>query len=104
MKWIRAIMCFKCHRNLKEMLLGDLNNKILENVVDNLSQDKKCNCRSDKPIDGECFLDGKCQIANVIYKLHCGCCGDYYVGKTQKYVKHGVQQHINSVVKMWKKK
>ena len=37
------------------------------------------------------------------YKLHCGCCGDFYVGKTQKYGKHRAQQHINSIVKMWKK-
>ena len=77
MKWLRVRMCYKCHSNLKELLLGDLSNKILENVVDTIPQDKVCNCMANKLVDGECFLSGDCQRANLIYKLFCGCCGDY---------------------------
>ena len=102
MKWLRVRMCYKRHSNLKELLLGDLSNKILENVVDATSQDKECNCMANKLVDGECFLSGDCQRANLIYKLFCGCCGDFYIGKTQNYVKKRTQTHINHVVKMWK--
>ena len=57
---------------------------------------------ANKLVDGECFLSGDCQRANLIYKLFCGCCGDFYIGKTQNYVKKRTQTHINHVVKMWK--
>ena len=75
---------------------------ILENAVDATLQDKVCNCMANKLVDGECFLSGDCQRANLIYKLFCGCCGDFYIGKTQNYVKKRTQTHINHVVKMWK--
>lgn len=96
-------MCWKRHRNLKEILLGDLSNKLLENVEDEIFSDKPCNCRRDKLVDGECFLNGQCRVSNVIYKLHCKCCGDSYLGKTARHTKLRAQEHINKVVEIWKK-
>ena len=103
MKWLRVRMCWKRHRNLKEILLGDLSNKLLENVEDEIFSDKPCNCRRDKLVDGECFLNGQCRVSNVIYKLHCKCCGDSYLGKTARHTKLRAQEHINKVVEIWKK-
>ena len=60
MKWLRIRMCYKRFKNLKEQLLGDLDNKILENIVDSKSEDKECNCRDGKLVEGKCFLGGKC--------------------------------------------
>ena len=73
-------------------------------IVDEESVEVECNCPTNYKVDGECFLDGKCNIANVIYRANCECCGDYYIGKTQKYVKKRIQKHYGDVVKLWKKK
>jgi len=108
MGWLRHRMVYKRHSNLKELLLGQLQQKCMEGVViaSDLKKrgDEKCRCQAKYKPDGRCPYGEECETRAVIYKITCRCCKDYYLGKTQNSLKERCQEHYHDVGIFWKKK
>jgi len=101
--WLRVRMVKKRHQNLKEMLLGDLQAKVMQGIEiqPTTKSQKKCRCHKSHHVNGRCLYKGECETPSVIYKLTCKCCGDYYLGKTQNTLKKRVQCHYQGVGQFW---
>ena len=102
--WLRPRMCYRRHRNLREYLLADANAKLMRNIVDEDTKPQACNCQQRvRNSSGECIFGGQCRTAGVVYKITCKCCGDYYIGKTQRYVRKRTHEHVTDTGKFWSK-
>ena len=89
LSWLRTSMCFRRHRNLREILQGDLTQKITANVVSLDFPNKPCNC----PKGTKCVYNGKCNQQIVVYCANCTTTGMKYIGNTQQKVKTRMQGH-----------
>jgi len=110
LKWLRPRVIFSRHTNLREKLLGDLNRKLLHGVVDVDYGPRPCNCPARYKVNGKCaFSTGgetTCRTAGIVYKISCKAnsnCKCFYIGKSQRYVKTRVQEHIGEVTKLYSK-
>ena len=103
-------MCHKRHTNLKETLLADCSNRVMEHVTSLPKGYKKppkktCGCTSTTKIDGKCIFEGLCQTENVIYKCTWKPTGNTYIGKTQDMIKKRINSgHINGLRAFWNRK
>jgi hypothetical protein len=108
LKWLRPHVIYSRHTNLREKLLGDLNRKLLHGIVDADYGTRPCNCPTRFKINGNCaYSNGEttCRTAGIVYKISCKneSCKCFYIGKSQRYVKTRVQEHIGEVTKLYDK-
>ena len=94
LKWLRISMSYHKFANLSEILVGDLNNKLMEGIGLKDFDKLKCNCYSTK-VDGECIYKSECRRSIVVYKAECKVCGMHYIGNTQQKLKARMGQHFN---------
>ena len=77
--WLHVSMVYKRHNNLKEMLLGDIQQKCMMGIKTaeyvKKTRKKKCSCRH--KVDGRCLYREECETAGAIYKITCKCCQDF---------------------------
>jgi hypothetical protein len=108
LKWLRPRVVYSRHNNLQEKLLGDLRCKLLWNVVD--ADMGKCPCNFPPKFKvNEVFAyggDDSCCTSGTVYKISCllATCNCFYIGKSQRYVKMRIQEHIGEVTKFYAKK
>ena len=92
------------------MLLGDAQEKCMRNIVsfDWWKKTKKgkakCNCDPETKVNGECLWGEECLTEGIIYRIECRCCGQYYLGKTQRGFKKRCMEHYGKVGEFRKKK
>ena len=55
LKWLRVRMVYKRHENLKEMLLLDAHQKVMEGIFQKVTAPKICNCWKIQKINGTCI-------------------------------------------------
>ena len=108
LKWLRPRVVFSRHTNLQEKLLGDLRRKLLMGIEDADFGPRPCNCPRKFKVDGVCaYGDSKftCRTAGCVYKITCKVpnCQCFYVGKSQRYTKTRIQEHIGEVTKLYNK-
>jgi hypothetical protein len=106
LKWLRPRVVYSRHKNLQERLLGDLRRKIMLGIDDADFGPRPCNCPRKFKVDGECAYGGNkfsCRTAGCVYKISCKApdCNCFYIGKSQRYVKTRVQEHIGEVTKLY---
>ena len=53
-------MVYKHHANLKEMILADAHQKVMDGIFDITTAPKICNCWNIQKINGNCVYKGKC--------------------------------------------
>ena len=87
--WLRTSMCYRRHRNLREIFQSDLTAKLTRNVRSLDFPNVKCDCRT-RPI---CDYAGKCKAQIVVYCVNCPTTGKKYIGNTQQPVKTRMSQH-----------
>ena len=49
------------------------------------------------------LVGGKCREAAVVYKVKCRCCNSFYIGKTQRYLKARIWEHVRETWKVIEK-
>ncbi len=107
LKWLCPCVVYSRHNNLQEKLLGDLRHKLLWNVVDADMGKRPCNCPTKFKVNGVCTYggDNSCCTSGTIYKISClsNGCKCFYIGKSQRYVKTRIQEHIGEVTKLYAK-
>ena len=108
LKWLRPRVVFSRHTNLQEKLLGDLRRKLLVGIVDADFGPRPCNCPRKFKVDGVCAYGGSrftCRTAGCVYKITCNVpdCRCFYIGKSQRYIKTRIQDHIGEVTKLYNK-
>lgn len=69
---------------------------------------RTCNCPKKFKVDGVCAYGGSrftCRTAGCVYKITCKVpnCKCFYVGKSQRYIKTRIQEHIGEVTKLYNK-
>ena len=82
--------------NLRELFQGDLNSKLLENIISKDFKVLPCNCRNKK----NCPYNGKCRNSIVIYQACCLTTGKKYIGNMQQHVKTRIQQHVQDTKRL----
>ena len=102
LKWLRVRMVYKRHANLKEMLLSDAHQKVMEGIFDKITAPQKCNCWNSHKTNGACIYKWKCKTTMVIHKIKCKYCGKFYISKTQNSTKSYISTHINDMSKLWR--
>jgi hypothetical protein len=94
------------HNNLQAKLLGlgDLRRKLLWNVVDADLGKRPCNCPTKFKVNGVCAYGGDnlCCTSRTVHKISClsATCNCIYIGKSQRYVKMHIQEHLGEVTKL----
>ena len=88
-------MSYHKFSNLREILNGDLSNKLMEGIESQDYITRDCNCNVRTKINGECIYKSKCRQSIVVYKATCKCCGKFYIGNTQNKVKDRIYAHLN---------
>jgi hypothetical protein len=108
LKWLHPRILFRRHTNLQEKLLGDLRRKVLWGVVNADFGPPPCNWPRMNKVNGECAYSSKhfsrC-TAGSVYKILCiaNNCNCFYIGKSQRYIKMRIQEHIGEVTKLYNK-
>ena len=92
--WLRISMAYKCHSNLAMSLMGDISSKLMVRIEDETWKDRECNCGLAFKRECTCIFGSRCREGAVVYKTTCRCCGSYYIGKTQRYLKVRIWEHI----------
>ena len=69
---------------------------------------RTCNCPKKFKVDDVCAYGGSrftCRTARFVYKIKCKVpnCKCFYVGKSQRYIKTRIQEHIGEVTKLYNK-
>ncbi len=105
LKWLRPHVIYSRQANLQERLLGDLKHKLLWGVVGADLGKCPCNCPNKFKVNGECAYGGNdsCQTSVTVYKCKHENCKYFYIGKSQRYIKTCVQEHIGEVTKLYAK-
>ena len=108
LKWLRPRVVFSRHTNLQEKLLGNLRWKLLVGIEDADFGLRTCNCPKKFKVDDVCAYGGSrftCRTAGCVYKIKCKVpnCKCFYVGKSQRYIKTRIQEHIGEVTKLYNK-
>ncbi len=101
-------MVYSRHTNLQEKLLGDLRRKLLWGIVDPDLGQRPCNYPCRFKVNGACAYGGDdtCRTSGTVYKVTCKAnenCKCFYIGKSQRYIKTQVQEHIGEVSKLYAK-
>ena len=94
LKWLRVSMSYHKFPNLSEILGGDLQGKLMEEVESIDFMDRPCNCNSASKVDGECIYGSSCRKSVVVYKCECKICGVFYIGNTQNQIKKRMNGHF----------
>ena len=93
--WLRVSMSYHKFPNVKELFNGDLQNKLMADIVDTDVEDLDCNCnKNSKTRDGKCIYDEKCRLQTVVYEAYFPQHNKSYIGKTQRHVKTRMQEHF----------
>jgi hypothetical protein len=104
LKWLCPHVIYSRHTNLQERLLGDLKRKLLWGVIDTDLGKCPCNCPNKFKVNGECVYggDNSGQTSGTVHKISCkhDNCNCFYIGKSQRYIKTCVQEHIGEVAKL----
>jgi hypothetical protein len=104
LKWLCPHVIYSGHTNLQ---VGDLKRKLLWGVADADLGKRPCNCPNKFKVNGECTYGGdeSCQTSGTVYKISCKHenCNCFYIGKSQRYIKTHVQEHIGEVTKLYAK-
>jgi hypothetical protein len=107
LKWLCPHVVYSWHTNLQERLLEDLKCKLLWDVVDADLGKRPCNYPNKFKVNGECThgSDNSCRTFGTVYKISCKHenCNCFYIGKSQRYIKMCVQEHIGEVTKLYAK-
>jgi hypothetical protein len=85
--------------------------KMMLNITDKDLGQRPCNCRSAFKVNGNCAYGGdtSCRTAGIVYKILCkgengnSACNCFYIGKSQRYTKTRIQEHIGEVTKLYDK-
>jgi hypothetical protein len=98
--WLRVTMSYHKFSNLREILQGDLNRKLMDGIISHDFMDRPCNCNCASKIDGKCAYNGECRKMCVVYKATCKICNQSYIGQTQQKLKDHMGQHLNDIKKL----
>ncbi len=98
--WLRVTMSYHKFSNLREILQGDLNRKLMDGIISHDFMDQPCNCNCASKIDGKCAYNGECRKMCVVYKATCKICNQSYIGQTQQKLKDHMGQHLNDIKKL----
>ncbi len=101
-------MVYSQYTNLQEKLLGDLRCKLLCGIVDADLGQRPCNYPPRFKVNGVCSYGGDktCRTSGTVYKVMCKANENrkcFYIGKSQRYIKTRVQEHIGKVSKLYAK-
>ena len=66
--WLRPRMAYKRHRNLAELLQGDLNTKLNEGLISLDLCLRPCNWDNRSKVNRKCAYGGKCRETLITYK------------------------------------
>jgi hypothetical protein len=90
---------------IQEKLRGDLKCKLLWGITDADLGCHPCNCPRAHKVNGVCDDASSCHTTRTVYKIMCetNCCNCFYIGKSQRYVKKQVQEHIGEVARLYGK-
>ena len=96
---MRTEVAYSKHTCFDEKLNGDLNNKVMKNIMYSELADRPCNCNVKSLLpNGKCMYGRKCMTSMVVYELKWKVTGKSYIGKTQDYLIKRTQQHVD----VWK--
>ena len=95
--WLRLSMSYHKFPNLREILQGDLNGKILKGIGSRDFEPLPCNCSAPSKHNGICIFNGKCRHSIVVYKATCRICKAFYIGNTQTHLKQRMNLHFHDV-------
>ena len=103
--FIRVRMCHGRHRNAKEILLADLDKKVMSGIDYINPREKyyksKCGCRSTK-VNGRCIMEERCNEQAVVYRIEWGPSKHYYIGKTKDELAKRIRDHIQTLNEFFK--
>ena len=85
LKWLRVNMSYHRFTNLREVLQGDLQGKIMHGIESEQFMDEPCNCHGNKT--GKCNYDHMCRHRLIIYENTCKNTGKCYIGNTSQHYK-----------------
>ena len=100
LSWLRPRMAYKRHRNLIELLQGDLNTKLNKGLISLDLCSRPCNCDNRSKVNGECAFKEKCRETFIIYEVKCRETGRRYISSTQQTFKKRMAGHFNDIQKM----
>ena len=100
LSWLWISMSYHRHKNLRELLQGDLNQKLIANVTSRDYVDEPCNCRN----PSSCPYKGRCRNKVAIYKATCLTTNKVYIGNTARNVKTRIQEHVRETKDQAQKK
>ena len=111
LKWLLPRVVYSRHTNLQEKLLSNLKCKLMLGITDKDLGQRPCNCRNAFKVNGNCAYGGEtsCRTAGIVYKISCkgdngnSACNCFYIGKSQRYTKTRIQEHIGEVTKLYDK-
>jgi len=105
--FLRPKMCHKRHRNTKEILLADLDRKVMKGVDYILPKEKyykpKCACRGTK-VNGKCLYNEQCKQPAVIYNAMWTPTNNNYIGKSQEFFQKRGNDHVQALGVYFKKR
>ena len=93
-------MSYHKFSNLREILQGDLNSKLMRGIGSKDFEDLPCNCSATSKSNGACVYNGKCRQYVVIYKAICKDCNAFYIGNTSTHLKKRMNQHFDDVKRL----
>jgi GIY-YIG catalytic domain len=80
--------------NLRELLQGDLQQKLWVGIGSLDFETLKCNCQPGAT-EPSCKYNNVCRHPLVVYQAKCTTTGKCYIGNTQQHLKTRMQQHAN---------
>lgn len=92
LKWLKISMSYHRFPNVREIISGDLSNKILEDVESLDFKTLECNCRG-----GSCNYNNICRAPIIVYEVKCKITDKVYIGNTQQHFKKRMQQHFGEM-------
>ena len=94
-------MLYHCFPNLQELLIGDLQNKRMQNIKSIIYLHRKCNCNYTSKIYDKCsYNNGICRKCCILYKLTFQICKVEYIWDTHNYKKTCMGYYFSKVQKL----
>ena len=87
-------MSYHKFTNVSEILVNDVNSKLMKGIGSKDFDRLDCNCYSSK-VNGRCVFKSEYRRLIVVYKVECKECGMHYIGNTQQKLKTRIGQHLN---------
>ena len=99
--WLRVSMSYHRFPNLRELLNGDLTQKLTQNVPSLDFDTLACNCNTRNTTG--CAYNNVCRQTIGVYQIECNLTGKLYIGCTQTILKKRMKQHFVDAKKLHEK-